>query len=398
MDPLWAPRRDDQSTGIVYTAREAGPAFIVVPPAALATPEGSIHESLFGGRSRPQHHLGEHVDEHPEPHVELQSGEDLLLYLGVSDDGRRKNVRELDGIGSRTQHLAELGIAILDGGAQAHNATLEPAELTRGPLQGRFARRRQQLGTKAGIGALERYLLQETYTLQAGDENVVPAVRQALGVHDVRGAADLVYGRVLAARRAVLVDEHDADRRIQLEHIGDERELDGVGHLHGENGPRKENRPRESQHRQSPQRSRAQVLDVHSLGLNKGRVVGASGSWRNAAFFPYDNVRASVTAMSESHDLQRVLETMLTRLDTIDEKLESLMLARRKSMEWIAQLSEHISSLDTFREEVRASLEPLFGKIEGFEDNLRILRHATSDVSRRMDTIEQQRRKKATAS
>ncbi len=101
--------------------------------------------------------------------------------------------------------------------------------------------------------------------------------------------------------------------------------------------------------------------------------------------------------MQQPLDLSSALGRIEERLEAIDRKLESLSMGRRKSMEWIAQLSQQIGSLDTFREEVRASLEPLFTKIEGLEDNLRILRHATSDVSRRMDALEGQRTKKATA-
>jgi chromosome segregation ATPase len=87
-------------------------------------------------------------------------------------------------------------------------------------------------------------------------------------------------------------------------------------------------------------------------------------------------------------DLEAVLARLEARLDAIDQKLDGLTMARRKSMEWIGQLSLQISSLDSFREEVRATLEPLFAKLEGVEDNLRILRHATSDVSRRVDEVE----------
>ena len=100
--------------------------------------------------------------------------------------------------------------------------------------------------------------------------------------------------------------------------------------------------------------------------------------------------------MQQPFDLQAVLGRIESRLDAIDQKLESLSMGRRKSMEWIAQLSQQIGSLDSFREEVRASLEPLFDKIEGLEDNLRILRHATSDVSRRVDQMDIQREKKVT--
>lgn len=101
--------------------------------------------------------------------------------------------------------------------------------------------------------------------------------------------------------------------------------------------------------------------------------------------------------MSQPPEIEATLARIEARLEAMDQKLDSLSMGRRKAMEWIGQLSEHISSLDSFREEVRASLEPLFTKIEGFDDNLRILRHATSDVSRRMDAIEGQRTKKATA-
>ena len=101
--------------------------------------------------------------------------------------------------------------------------------------------------------------------------------------------------------------------------------------------------------------------------------------------------------MEQLPNVEAALSRIEARLDVIDQKLDSLTMARRKSMEWIAQLSEHIGSLDNFREEVRASLEPLFAKVETFEDNLRILRHATSDVSRRLDDVDERRAKKATA-
>ncbi len=106
-------------------------------------------------------------------------------------------------------------------------------------------------------------------------------------------------------------------------------------------------------------------------------------------------MRASVVSMSQPAELEAVLARIEARLDSIDQKLDSLSMGRRKAMEWIAQLSQHIGSLDGFREEVRASLEPLFTKIEAFDDNLRILRHATSDVSRRVDAIEGRGTKKA---
>ena len=107
-------------------------------------------------------------------------------------------------------------------------------------------------------------------------------------------------------------------------------------------------------------------------------------------------MRASVRFMQELPNLEAALARIETRLDAIDQKLETLSMARRKSMEWIAQLSEHIGSLDNFREEVRASLEPLFTKVEACEDNLRILRHATSDISHRIEDIDDRRSKKVT--
>lgn len=96
--------------------------------------------------------------------------------------------------------------------------------------------------------------------------------------------------------------------------------------------------------------------------------------------------------MSE-HDVTSVLETIVNRLDSIDQKLTSLTKQRQKSMEWLAQLAEHVSSLDAFREEVRGSFEPLFGKLEGLDEVMRIMRHATSDVSRRVEQLENTRRR-----
>ena len=57
-------------------------------------------------------------------------------------------------------------------------------------------------------------------------------------------------------------------------------------------------------------------------------------------------------------------------------------------MEWIAQLSEHVCSLDEFREEVRATFDPFVGKLNALDEVMRILRHATSDLSRRVDEID----------
>ena len=51
-------------------------------------------------------------------------------------------------------------------------------------------------------------------------------------------------------------------------------------------------------------------------------------------------------------------------------------------------LSEHIESLDEFRDEVRASLEPLSVKLDNLDEVMRIMRHATVDVSRRVENLE----------
>lgn len=89
-----------------------------------------------------------------------------------------------------------------------------------------------------------------------------------------------------------------------------------------------------------------------------------------------------------------VEERLNVRLDGIDKKLDTVAKTRHKSMEWIATLSEQIESLDEFREEVRASFEPFVRKLDGIDEVMRILRHATSDVSRRMESIEREQRKR----
>jgi chromosome segregation ATPase len=90
-------------------------------------------------------------------------------------------------------------------------------------------------------------------------------------------------------------------------------------------------------------------------------------------------------------DLASVLAQMATRLDAIDQKLQGMSASRGKTMEWMGQLSEHVRSLDAFREEVRQTLEPLFSKLESLDEVMRILRHATSDVSKRMEQLERRR-------
>ena len=92
--------------------------------------------------------------------------------------------------------------------------------------------------------------------------------------------------------------------------------------------------------------------------------------------------------MGQPKELDSFMQNLAARLDAIDSKLDSLVMSRRKSMEWIGQLSEHIRSLDNFREEVRATLEPLYAKLESMDEGMRVLRHATSDVSRRIEHLE----------
>jgi hypothetical protein len=93
--------------------------------------------------------------------------------------------------------------------------------------------------------------------------------------------------------------------------------------------------------------------------------------------------------------LDDFLSRLETKLVTIDEKLQTLAKGRNKSMEWIATLSEHVRSLDEFREEVRSTFEPLIAKLDGIDEVVRILRHATSDVSRRVQEMEQTHHKRA---
>ena len=95
-----------------------------------------------------------------------------------------------------------------------------------------------------------------------------------------------------------------------------------------------------------------------------------------------------------SVDLEAFMDRLDARLEGIDKKLDAVAKARHKSMEWIATLSEQIESLDQFREEVRAAFEPFVRKLDGIDEVMRILRHATSDVSRRVEGIEREQRKR----
>ena len=101
--------------------------------------------------------------------------------------------------------------------------------------------------------------------------------------------------------------------------------------------------------------------------------------------------------MSLPEDLKSVLERLETRLNDIDAKLQAVMTTRNKSMQWIGQLSEHVRSLDEFREEVRASFEPVMHKLSDIDDVMRIMRHATSDVARRVEQLEGNRPLKRTS-
>jgi hypothetical protein len=92
--------------------------------------------------------------------------------------------------------------------------------------------------------------------------------------------------------------------------------------------------------------------------------------------------------MSLPEELKALLDRVETRLNDIDAKLANVVTHRNKSMEWIGQLSEHVRSLDEFREEVRASFEPVMHKLSDMDDVMRIIRLATSDVARRVEQLE----------
>ena len=92
--------------------------------------------------------------------------------------------------------------------------------------------------------------------------------------------------------------------------------------------------------------------------------------------------------MKDDQMIVDVLGRIEGRLDEIEIKLDSMRNGNRKSLEWIGMLSEHIRDLDSFREEVRASFEPLCGKLDNIAEVVRILRHATVDISRRVETVE----------
>lgn len=91
-------------------------------------------------------------------------------------------------------------------------------------------------------------------------------------------------------------------------------------------------------------------------------------------------------------NLSEAVARIEQKLTELDAKLDTLAQNRRKSMEWMATLASHVESLDAFREEVRSSLEPLFQKLQHLDEIIRIHQHATSDVARRIETLEEYRR------
>ncbi len=109
---------------------------------------------------------------------------------------------------------------------------------------------------------------------------------------------------------------------------------------------------------------------------------------RPPKFLVWADVGATVFGMEH---LTNAIARIEERLTAMDRKLDTVAASRTKSMEWLAQMSEHVRSLDQFREEVRASLEPLFEKIENLDEVIRIMRHATLDVARRVEQLELRR-------
>ena len=104
--------------------------------------------------------------------------------------------------------------------------------------------------------------------------------------------------------------------------------------------------------------------------------------------FDVGQSKCLTTSMKDDQMIVDVLGRIEGRLDEIEIKLDSMRNGNRKSLEWIGMLSEHIRDLDSFREEVRASFEPLCGKLDNIDEVVRILRHATVDISRRVETVE----------
>ena len=107
-----------------------------------------------------------------------------------------------------------------------------------------------------------------------------------------------------------------------------------------------------------------------------------------ACYFLIESRHGRMVSMSEEASVSQVLERIEGRLERIENMIEGVRASNRKSLEWVAMLSEHIQSLDEFREEVRESFEPLNDKLTCSDEVVRILRHATVDVSRRIERLE----------
>lgn len=115
---------------------------------------------------------------------------------------------------------------------------------------------------------------------------------------------------------------------------------------------------------------------------------------RFAKFLDVGEGGVNIYTMTDTAKLDLIIE----RLDAFDAKLGGTLRGRQKSMEWIATLSEQIESLDEFREEVRASFEPLLRKLDNLDEVMRIMRHATSDIGRRVELLEKKQRQQRLAS
>ena len=66
--------------------------------------------------------------------------------------------------------------------------------------------------------------------------------------------------------------------------------------------------------------------------------------------------------MGTELEIIQVLERIEARLNRIEETVQGVRMSTRKSMEWIGTLSEHMSAFDTFRDEVRSTLEPVMNQ------------------------------------
>ena len=109
---------------------------------------------------------------------------------------------------------------------------------------------------------------------------------------------------------------------------------------------------------------------------------------RDREYFDVVQSKCQTTRMNDEKKMLEVLARIEGRLDEIEIKVDSVKNGNRKSLEWIGMLSEHVRDLDAFREEVRASFEPLCGKLDNIDEVVRILRHATVDISRRVEGME----------